>query len=128
VTFFKKKSAFVLIECARLSLMGKPSSWPPTVSHMRPGSFGGLKFNKLFCKIMYHLNIFLNMQLGILFIFRHLIIKFIFLEQNIEYMKKVKKPRTHMTYLAGLHVIGVKGLFYADWLGAGPLRLLLANS
>jgi hypothetical protein len=25
-----------------------------------------------------------------------------------------------MTYLAGLFVIGVKGLFHSDWLGAGP--------
>jgi hypothetical protein len=35
-----------------------------------------------------------------------------------------------MTYLAGLHVIGVKGLFHADWLGTRTSlqRLLLTHS
>jgi hypothetical protein len=32
--------------------------------------------------------------------------------------KEVKNSRTNMTYLAGLHIIGVKGLFHADRLDA----------
>jgi hypothetical protein len=53
-------------------------------------------------------------------IFRHLFIKiYISRTKNEIKEKKVLISRTHVTYLASLFFIGVRGLFHADWLGAG---------